>query len=92
MHCNKLYIKELGFIILKRYFLMDKKVYEIKVIPSSKTNEVFEENGILKAKLKAKAEKGEANKALIVLLEKHFKSKVTLLRGHTSHKKIVLVE
>jgi uncharacterized protein (TIGR00251 family) len=71
---------------------MDKKVYEIKVIPSSKTDGVFEENGILKVKVKAKAEKGEANKALIVLLEKHFKSKVTLLQGHTSRKKVVLVE
>jgi len=71
---------------------MDKKVYEVKVIPGSKAEHVFEEDGILKVRVKERAEKGEANKALIDLLEKHFNAKVVLLKGFTSRRKLISVQ
>ncbi len=71
---------------------MDKKKYEVKVIPNSKMEQVFEDNGILKIKIRSRAEKGEANKALIQLLEKYFKGKVKILSGFTSRNKVISVE
>lgn len=69
-----------------------EKIYNVKVIPGSKTEGVFEENGLLKVRVKERAEKGNANKALIDLLEKYFKAKVVLRKGFTSRKKVISVE
>ena len=71
---------------------MDKKKYEVKVIPNSKMEQVFEDNGILKIKIRSRAEKGEANKVLVQLLEKYFKGKVKILSGFTSRNKVISVE
>jgi uncharacterized protein (TIGR00251 family) len=42
--------------------------------------------------VKAPAEKGKANKAVIKLLKKFFDKQVTLVSGHTSSRKIFEIE
>lgn len=60
----------------------------IKVTPNSKTNEIVEGNPLI-VKVKEKAENNKANIAVIKLLSKHFNSRVRILRGLTSRKKVV---
>jgi len=66
---------------------------EIKVIPSSKKEEILSENqGVYLARVKAPAKEGKANKALIGLLAKYFdlpKSRFVLKSGKKSRNKIV---
>lgn len=69
----------------------------VKVIPRSSRNEVVGamEDGILKVKLTAAPVDGEANKALVMLLAKHFgvaKSKVYIKKGLTAKNKIIEVD
>lgn len=68
----------------------------VKVIPKSSRSEIVSWNGeILKVRLKAVPEKGEANDELIRLLSEEFKvakSLITIVRGHTSREKIVRIE
>ncbi len=61
---------------------------EIKVHP----NASVERLGDGEAWVKAPPDKGKANAALVELLARHFsipKSKVRILRGHSSRKKLV---
>lgn len=65
----------------------------IKVIPRAHKNQIVGyDNGILKVRLTAVPEKGEANEMLIEILSEELdvpKSSITLVRGHASRKKIV---
>jgi uncharacterized protein (TIGR00251 family) len=65
----------------------------IKVIPSAKVEQVQPAlDGSLKVWLRAKPKEGEANRALIKLLSKHFdipKSQIDIVSGITSRNKIV---
>lgn len=74
---------------------MKEETLTVKVTPkSSKTEIIGWENTILKVRLKAVPEKGEANDELIRLLSKHFKvpqSHITIIRGHKSRTKVVKI-
>jgi len=65
----------------------------IKVIPSAKVEQIQPAiDGSLKVWLRARPKEGEANRALILLLSKHFKvskSQVSILHGWTSRNKII---
>ena len=71
-------------------------IIQVKVIPNSKENKVLEEEaGVLKIRLTATPEKGEANKALIDVLSKHFgvsKKCIIILSGHTARLKRVQID
>ena len=67
----------------------------IKVIPNAKHNKLVEEPGRMKAYLTAPAVEGKANEALIEFLAEHFKtkkSKISIIKGLKSRKKIVEIE
>jgi len=67
----------------------------IKVVPKSSKVSVEEKNGKLHVKLTAPPDKGKANKQLVKVLAQHFgvsKSKVKILKGETSHNKVVEIE
>jgi len=65
----------------------------IKVIPSAKVEQIQPAlDGSLKVWLRARPKEGEANRALVKLLVKHFsvsKSEVNIISGLTSRSKIV---
>ena len=68
---------------------------EVIVKPGKKENKITECNGKMNIQLKERAEKGKANIALIKLIAKHFKvssSDVRIVKGFTSHNKIVEVK
>lgn len=68
----------------------------VKVTPKASRSEVVSWNGeVLKVRLKAVPEKGEANDELIRFLAEEFKvakSLITIVRGHTSREKTVHIE
>lgn len=68
---------------------------EIKVVPSSGKSEcILDKQGALKCYLKSEAEKGKANKELIVLLAKKLKltqENVEIISGQTSRKKLIKI-
>lgn len=70
-------------------------VVPIKVIPKSSCDEIIGwENGELKIRLSAIAEKGNANKKLLFFLAKTLKiakSRISILRGKTSRRKQILI-
>lgn len=65
----------------------------VKVIPSAKIEQVqLALDGSLKVWLRARPKEGEANKALIKLLSKHFdvpKTSINIVAGLNSRNKIV---
>ena len=68
----------------------------VKIIPNAGKNQVVGwENGFLKIRIQAPPEKGKANQELINYLSSLLdlpKSSITLLRGETSRKKLLLIE
>ena len=74
---------------------MTEKVYNIKVVPNSKTTKIVEETEFfLKIKLTAPPEKGKANKQLINFLSKYFKTSknnIQILAGELARVKIVKI-
>lgn len=66
---------------------------EIIVVPRASKTEIVDYAGeALKIRLKAPPVDGEANAELIRFLSKHFeipKSRITIIRGETSKKKLV---
>lgn len=70
------------------------KTIKIRVIPNAKKDEVTEGNNILKIRLKAKAEGGKANRALIEIISEYFgvkKAKIRIVAGEISREKIIEV-
>jgi len=68
--------------------------YTTKVKPGSTKGPlvVTEADGLLTVYLRERAADGKANEALIKLLSKHFgvpKTKLQIIRGHTSRTKII---
>ena len=67
----------------------------LKVIANSKKNEIVAENGdFLRIKIKARAEKGKANKVLNEYLAKFFgvaKKDIVIIKGEHSHFKTVFI-
>ena len=67
-------------------------IVEIRVVTNASKEEVVQESNYLKVKVKAKPNGGEANKAVVKVLAKHFnvrESKVKIIRGLKSRKKTV---
>lgn len=73
-----------------------KKILTVKVTPRARKSEIIGWEGeVLKVRLKANPEKGEANEELIELLSEAFqipKSKIELIRGHKGRLKQVRLE
>lgn len=66
-----------------------------KVTPKAKSNEIIEEEGFYRIRVTAAPDKGEANRACIKLLAKHFgvaQSNIILIRGQTSRIKEFIIE
>lgn len=68
----------------------------VKVLPKSSKNAIVGyEKGVLKVKITAAPEKGDANRALIEFLGRFFnikKSFITILKGETSRLKVIQIE
>jgi len=68
----------------------------IKVLPGSSRNEILgSANGVWRFKIAAPPDKGKANKELIEFLASVLGLKrdcISILRGHTSHNKLIAVE
>ena len=67
----------------------------VRVLPRSKRDEVIEEDGRLRVKVTAPADKGRANRALVELLARHFgvrKGAVRIVEGERSREKVVEVD
>jgi uncharacterized protein (TIGR00251 family) len=67
---------------------------QVKVKPSSKTQEVSQEGNSFAVKVKEPAREGRANQAVIELLAEHFsvsKSQVRILSGFRSRNKVIEV-
>lgn len=70
-------------------------VIEIKVIPDSDKNELVKEDSKVKIKVKASAEKGKANQAVIKLLSKYYnvsKSSIKIIRGKRKRNKLIKID
>lgn len=69
---------------------------QVRVVPKAAKSEVVGwENEILKVRIHALPEKGEANEELIRVLSKHFnipKSHIMILKGHKRKNKLVRLE
>ena len=64
-----------------------------KISPNAKKNEIIRENDGIKIKIAAQPVDGEANKALIEFLSKHFKipkTSIEIVKGETSKDKTIL--
>jgi uncharacterized protein len=68
----------------------------LKVLPHASRNEIMGlKNGIWRIKIAAPADRGKANKELIDFISHTLglkKEAVTILKGHTSHDKLISVE
>ena len=69
----------------------------VKVIPKSSRNEIAGvlDDGTLRIRVAAAPEKGKANEALCAFLAEELgiaKSRVTVVRGHSSSRKLVRIE
>jgi uncharacterized protein len=67
---------------------------QVVVKPGSGKSEILgaDENGMLKVSLKARAEDGKANIELLKLLSKHFGKQAKIKSGHTSRRKLVVLD
>ncbi|NCC70117.1 DUF167 domain-containing protein [bacterium] len=67
-------------------------ILKVKVIPNSKEEKIYQENGIYKIKLKKPALEGRANLELIKFLSKEFtikKGNIKILKGEKTRDKII---
>jgi uncharacterized protein (TIGR00251 family) len=68
------------------------RTVSVKVVPNAKKSEITEENGVLRARLKAKTRGGKANSELIKLFAGHFhvkSSEIRIIRGQKSRNKTI---
>ena len=69
-------------------------IVNVRVIPRARVQKIVADGNILRVYTNAAPTDGEANAAVIKMLAKHFdvpKSKVSIVRGATSHDKVVSV-
>lgn len=68
----------------------------VKVLPNAARNEIVGlKNGVWRIRIAAPPDKGKANKELIAYLSQALalkKDALSILRGHTSHDKLISVE
>ena len=76
--------------------ILGTKLINLNVKPFSKTVAIHKlDNSTYEITISSKPEKGKANKEVIILLAKFFnvsKSKVKIIKGHKSRKKVVEIE
>jgi len=68
---------------------------DIKVVSGAKKELIKQEGKYLKVYVNAPAIKGQANKALIRALAKHFKAhkrRIRIIKGETSREKVVQID
>ena len=68
---------------------------DIKVVPGAKKELIKQEGKYLKVYVNALAVKGQANKALIRVLAKHFKThkrRIRIVKGETLREKVVQID
>ena len=70
------------------------RLLTVKVIPKAARTELAGTNtsGMLRIRLKAVPEKGEANKELLRFLSKALRQQVRLIRGATSRTKTIVID
>ena len=72
------------------------KTINIKVSAGAKTEKIeIMADGTMKVRVNAPPEKGKANERVVELLAEHFrlsKARISIIKGHTSREKVVLVE
>ena len=70
----------------------DGMIIEVKVIPNAKHCSIERmDSSSFKVRLKARPEKGKANRELIDLIEEKTGKKAEIIKGHTSQKKVVKI-
>jgi uncharacterized protein (TIGR00251 family) len=69
----------------------DKKTIRIKAVPNAKRDEIIEGEP-LTVRVKAPPIKGQANKAIVKLLSKHFNARIRIISGMRSKNKVVEIE
>jgi len=65
---------------------------KVRVKTRASENKIFEKGGIYFVHVKASPEKGKANKEVIKLLSRHFKSPVRIMKGFTSKEKVLRID
>ena len=73
---------------------MKERLINIKVIPKAKKQKIIEEENRLKVYLKSPPENGKANKELIKVLSKYFKTaqeNIKIIKGKFSKNKIIKI-
>lgn len=79
-------------LLALKYAIIKPMKYSVTVKPGSKIEKITEENGEIIVRTHAKAHDGEANKAVIEALAKHFgvaKTSIKITSGEKSKHKIV---
>jgi len=67
-------------------------IVNVRVIPRARVQKIVADGDILRVYTNAAPTDGEANAAVIKMLAKHFdvpKSRISIIRGATSHDKII---
>lgn len=67
-------------------------IVNVRVIPRARVQKIVADGDILRVYTNAAPTDGEANTAVIKMLAKHFdvpKSRVSIIRGATSHDKVI---
>ena len=67
-------------------------IVNVRVIPRARVQKIVADGDILRVYTNAAPTDGEANTAVIKMLAKHFdvpKSRISIIRGATSHDKII---
>lgn len=68
-----------------------KRTIRIRAVPNAKKDEVIE-GELLTVRVKAPPIKGQANKAIVKLLSRHFNAKVRIISGMRSKNKVVEIK
>ncbi|MDR0423514.1 MAG: DUF167 domain-containing protein [Rickettsiales bacterium] len=70
-------------------------IIQVKVIANSKENKIYNNDGVIKIKVREVAEDGKANKAVIELLSKEYKvlkRDIIILKGTKSNHKTIEIK
>ena len=72
-----------------------KQIFNVRVIPRAKQNSItVDDDGTIRVHTTTAPTDGKANDAVIKMLAKHFdvaRSAIHIIRGHTSHNKVIEV-
>ncbi len=71
--------------------ILESKILRIRVVPNARKDKIVEGKP-LTIRVRAPAEKGKANKAVIKLLSKYFGKKVKIISGFRTRDKVVEIE